>query len=98
MKLSKKGRAVYLEIGFWREPNGSIHMTGRGVPGFHVAVNKDPSRTNGHPTLFARLDKCLRAAAPKKKAAPKRKPRKDAAQSALSIVEQVTGGKLKQGH
>ncbi len=31
----------------------------------------------------------------KKKAAPKRKPRKDAWQNALSIVEQVTGGKLK---
>ena len=31
----------------------------------------------------------------KKKAAPKRKPRKDAWQNALSIVEQVTGGPLK---
>lgn len=31
----------------------------------------------------------------KKKSAPKKAPRKDAAQVALSIVEQVTGGKLK---
>jgi hypothetical protein len=31
----------------------------------------------------------------KKKAAPKRTKRKDAAQNALSIVERVTGGKLK---
>jgi hypothetical protein len=31
----------------------------------------------------------------KKKAAPKRMKRKDAAQVALSIVERVTGGKLK---
>jgi hypothetical protein len=31
----------------------------------------------------------------KKKTAPKKKRRKDAAQVALSIVERVTGGKLK---
>lgn len=31
----------------------------------------------------------------KKKTAPKKGPRKDAAQNALSIVERVTGGKLK---
>ena len=31
----------------------------------------------------------------KKKSALKRAPRKDAAQTALSIVERVTGGKLK---
>jgi hypothetical protein len=30
-----------------------------------------------------------------KKAVPKKAPRKDAAQVALSIVERVTGGKLK---
>ena len=30
-----------------------------------------------------------------KKPAPKKVPRKDSAQIALSIVEQVTGGKLK---
>jgi hypothetical protein len=34
----------------------------------------------------------------KKKAAPKRTKRKDAAQNALSIVERVTGGKLKPRH
>lgn len=32
---------------------------------------------------------------PKKKSAPMKAPRKDAAQVALSIVEQVTGGRLK---
>lgn len=31
----------------------------------------------------------------KKKAAPKKGPRKDAAQTALSIVQHVTGGKLR---
>ena len=32
---------------------------------------------------------------PKKKSAPNKAVRKDAAQTALSIVERVTGGKLK---
>jgi hypothetical protein len=32
----------------------------------------------------------------KKKSAPKKAPRGDAAQNALSIVERVTGGKLKR--
>jgi hypothetical protein len=32
----------------------------------------------------------------KKKPAPKKSPHKDAAQTALSIVERVTGGKLKR--
>lgn len=32
----------------------------------------------------------------KKKSTPKKAPRKDAAQNALSIVEQVTGAKLKR--
>jgi hypothetical protein len=31
----------------------------------------------------------------KKKVAPKKGPRKDAVQTALSIVERVTGGKLR---
>ena len=33
---------------------------------------------------------------PTKKASPKKKVRKDAAQTALSIVERVTGGKLRR--
>ncbi len=36
-----------------------------------------------------------KAAKAKKKSAPKKTPRKDASQNALSIVERVTGGKLK---
>lgn len=36
-----------------------------------------------------------KAPAKNKKSAPKKAPRRDAAQNALSIVEQVTGGKLK---
>jgi hypothetical protein len=81
MKQSKPGRSRYLEIGFWYEPNGTIHLTAKGEPGFHVAISDDPSKPNGHPTLFKRLAKCL--------------DQQDASQAALSIVEQVTGGKLK---
>jgi hypothetical protein len=83
MKRSKQGRSVYLEIGIWREPNGSIHMSGKGIPGFHVAINADPKKPNGHPTLFKRFDALLPHSG-----------NKDAAQTALSIVERVTGGKL----
>jgi len=91
MKKSVGGKSAYLQIGFWRHKDGSIHITASGVPGFHVAVNEDGTKPNGHPTLFARLDRCLKESEPAKKKAP----RKDASQTALSIVEQVTGGKLK---
>lgn len=57
--VSKKGKSVYAEAGFWREKDGWIHMSLKGVPGFHVAVNADPKKPNGHPTLFKRLDALL---------------------------------------
>ena len=59
MKLSRKGKSVYAEIGFWLEKDGSIHMTIKGDPSGHIAVNENPERRNGHPTLFARLAKAL---------------------------------------
>ncbi len=62
MKVSSKGRAVYAEIGFWLDKNGSIHLTIKGAQGGHVAVNEDPERRNGHPTLFRRLAQLLRDA------------------------------------
>jgi hypothetical protein len=43
----------------------------------------------------ARSTSAMKKKPAKKKAASKRKPRKDAWQNALSIVEQVTGGKLR---
>lgn len=62
MRRSSKGKSVYAEIGIWREPNGSIHLTVKGLKNGHVAVNEDPARRNGHPTLYARLDQILRDA------------------------------------
>jgi hypothetical protein len=55
MKLSDKGKSVYAEVGFWLEKDGSIHMTIKGIPGGHIAVNEDSARKNGHGTLFKRL-------------------------------------------
>ena len=68
MQRSKKGKAVYTQVGVWRERDGSIHMTFKGVKDGHVAVNADPSKRNGHPTLFARLDRLLKSAPPAPKA------------------------------
>ena len=59
MRTSKNGKSVHLEIGFWLNDDGSIHVTANDVSGFHVAVNADPNKRNGHPTLFKRLAKCL---------------------------------------
>ena len=59
MEVSKNGKSVYAKAGFWLEKDGSIHLAFQGVPGFHVAVNADPKKPNGHPTLFKRLAKLL---------------------------------------
>jgi hypothetical protein len=59
MDISKKGKSVYTRAGFWLEKDGSIHLTFLGVRGFHVAVNADPTKRNGHATLYRRLAKLL---------------------------------------
>ena len=60
MYLSKKGRAVSTEVGFWLEKDGSIHLTIKGDSTGHVAVNSNPEKRNGHPTLYRRLANALR--------------------------------------
>ena len=59
MRKSGNGKSVHLEIGFWLNDDGSIHMTANDVKGFHIAVNADPAKRNGHPTLYRRLAMCL---------------------------------------
>ena len=59
MRTSKRRKSVYLNVGVFRQDDGSIHLTGVNVQGFHVAVNEDPIRKNGHSTLFKRLDALL---------------------------------------
>ena len=60
MRVSKKGKSVHIDIGFWLHEDGSIHVTSNDVKGFHVAVNENPSRKNGHPTLYKRLVEILK--------------------------------------
>ncbi len=60
MEISRKGKSVYLQVGFWLGEEGTIHLTGHEVDGFHVKVNADPAKPNGHPTLYKRLAACLR--------------------------------------
>jgi hypothetical protein len=59
MKRSDKGNSLHAQIGFWHAPDGSIHLTIKGSLGGHVAVTSDPTKRNGHPTLYARLDALL---------------------------------------
>ena len=67
MRRSRTGRAgdqprsVSLTIMFWKK-GGTIHVATNApdAPDFHVAVTADPSKRNGHPTLFRRLDSYLR--------------------------------------
>jgi hypothetical protein len=46
MRRSAKGKAVYTQIGCWREPDGSIHMMIKGLQSGHVAVNAASSKPN----------------------------------------------------
>jgi hypothetical protein len=55
MKLTKKGRAVYAEVGMWLERDGSIHLTIKGDPSEHVAVKADPTKRKAIPRYIARL-------------------------------------------
>ena len=57
------GKSIDIGVSVFRNADGSIHMTSRelikGKRSFHVAVNEDPTRKNGHPTLYKRLDALL---------------------------------------
>jgi len=65
MRRSKKGKSAYAHIRVWRAPDSSIHMSIDGIKGGLVKVNQGALKVNGHPTLFARLDKLLNEAVPK---------------------------------
>ena len=59
MHSSKSGKSVHIDVGFWLQEDGSIHLTSNALKNFHVAINEDPDRKNGHPTLYKRLHKIL---------------------------------------
>jgi hypothetical protein len=67
MKLSKgKGgkapRSVTFAIDFWKRPNGLINIATNDPEGigFNVAISDDPTKRNGHPTLYRKLDAFLK--------------------------------------
>jgi hypothetical protein len=63
MRTSKPGKSVYLDVGIWFDENqGHIHMTAKGVDGFHTTVAPNPDSKRGHPNLYMKLAKCLRDA------------------------------------
>lgn len=62
MRLSKKGKSVHFEVGIWCDKKDIIHVTCNEIDDFHIAVNPEPERPNGHPTLYRRLAKCLKEA------------------------------------
>jgi hypothetical protein len=63
MRASKPGNSVYMNIGIWlNRETGAIHMTSSDVAGFHTTINADPKSKRGHPNLYKKLSKCLKAA------------------------------------
>jgi hypothetical protein len=69
MRLSRTGkgngkpRSVHMEIGFWMDKKGVIHLATRDrqARDFHIVVRNDPARRSGHPMLYRRLKSYLRA-------------------------------------
>ena len=51
--------SVTFPAAVFREADGSIHLTSPVLEDFHVAINEDASKRNGHPTLYRRLDNLL---------------------------------------
>ena len=63
VNVSKPGKSVYLEVGIWYdEAQDSIHMTAKGVDGFHTTINRKPESIRCHENLFGKLAGCLRDA------------------------------------
>ena len=66
VQVSKKGNTVTISVDVWYDQKtGIIHIgskeTDQALDDFHVAVTDDPAKRNGHPTLFRRLKKILKA-------------------------------------
>lgn len=61
--VSMPGNSVYLDVGVWYDATQDhIHLTAKGVPGFHTTVARDPSSKRGHPNLFDKLTGVLKDA------------------------------------
>jgi hypothetical protein len=63
VETSKQGNSVYLNLGVWYDADKDhIHLTVKGVPGFHTTVTRNPISKRGHPNLFGKLAKVLKNA------------------------------------
>lgn len=57
------GKTAYFEISAWYdEASGDVHLVLPHADGFHTTVNDRPGSRRGHPNLFAKLRRALRAA------------------------------------
>lgn len=58
--VSKPGKSVYLDLGVWYDAKQDhIHLTAKGVEGFHTTIARNPASKRGHPNLFNKLAKVL---------------------------------------
>ena len=58
---SGPGKAVYIEGGIWWNPDdGQIHLTVKGVHGFHTTINDNPGSKRCHTNLFGKLAEVLK--------------------------------------
>lgn len=63
VKTSEPGNVVYLNVGVWyNQDDGQIHLTAKGVHGFHSTVSGDPKSKRSHSNLFGKLSKVLKDA------------------------------------
>lgn len=62
-KSEKGGNTAYLNIGAWYDAEtGHIHLTLPHSGWFHTTVNATPGSKRGHPNLFGKLARALKAA------------------------------------
>jgi hypothetical protein len=62
-EASGPGNSVYIEGGIWWDgAKNEIHLTVKGVHGFHTTVKADPTSKRGHPNLFQKLAAVLQQA------------------------------------
>ena len=61
-KAGKLSRTVTLAIDFWKDAKGLIHFGTNDKEGgkFAAAIAEDPTKLNGHPTLYRKLDAILK--------------------------------------
>ncbi len=62
MPTAKSHKTVYLEAGIWyNEKEDKIRIAAKGKHSFITTVNRDPASRRGHPKLFRKLARFLRA-------------------------------------